>query len=1015
MEGANKTILVAVGGMSCGGCEGIVESCISNVDGVKAASAPFMSKKRTIVTVVLDRSTDTNKLLEALKEMDYDGEIIDPMDEDSVRQEMKAFKKAKKVANLKKSAERKAAESKREVFPTKLEEIITQQEPVEPRKSVMSVRGMTCAGCVVTLEKVLLARRGVLKAAVGLLAEKADIYYDPSLVSPDEIRDVINESGSYHATILVDAEHNVLNLSIGGMTCASCTGIIENVVGNINGVKEVSVNLTTNAARVKYDCDLTGARAIIAAIEDVGYSAVLAEEADVSDNIAKKKELEAMRRELQVALLFTVPVFFIGMVFHEIPYLKDIMELRIFQGLPVSHFLLFVLTTPVQFGIGKRFYINAYKILKHGGANMDVLIAIGTSAAYFYSCLAMVLNIADPAPHGATVFFDTSAMLISLTLLGKFMETLAKGKTSEAIQKLMEMQPHTATLVILDENQALVEEKEIEVELVQRGDILKVVPGSRIPADGIVVQGKSSVDESLITGESLPVSKLPDDRVIAGTINQSGLIRMRATKVGGETGLAQIIRLVQDAQTGKAPIQSFADFIASWFVPVVVIIGIGTFVAWLVIAYVGKVPTKLLDMYGSPILVALLFSISVIVIACPCALGLATPTAIMVGTGIGATNGVLIKGGAVLEMAHKITAVIFDKTGTLTYGKPAVTNTELLTDKLSMNDLYRLVGSAEKGSEHPLAQAVCYHAEKTLGLRLDLPEKFESTSGEGIQCVVRGRMVTIGNRGYLVKNLIGVPAEAENAMQMMERDAKTAILVGIDNYLAAVIGIADQVKPEAKITVATLRKMGIQSWMVTGDNQRTANAIAGQVGITNVFAEVLPSLKAKKVKELKSMGHIVAMVGDGINDSPALAESDVGIAIGAGTDIAIEAAGMVLVKSDLRDVVTAIDLSKRTFNRIRMNYVLSMFYNICGIPLAAGILVPFNIAVHPMMAGLAMAFSSVSVVVSSLLLKRYTKPAMATVDPFVFSPLSGRKRSRNLPDDEIELLQNDFLSHAKPV
>lgn len=1001
MEGNSKNILVAVGGMSCSGCEGIVESCLKNVDGVYNASAPFMSKKRTIVTVNLDRHLDTSKLLEALQEMDYEGAIIKLDEEDEVRREIRRFEKAKK------KKEQSTALAKKDSNMVVLDEVITA-EPTEPRKAVMSIRGMTCAGCVSTIEKVLMAKRGVLKVSVGLLAEKAEVQYDPSLTTPEEIAQEVTSSGSYEAHVLVEAEVNVLNLAIGGMTCASCTGIIENVVGQIRGVTEVSVNLTTNSARIKFDCDITGARSIIQAIEDVGYTASLAEEDSISDSIAKKKELAHMARELKIALFFSIPVVLIGMVFHEIPGLKHfLMRDFFFHGLSISNFLLFALTTPVQFGIGKRFYVNAYKAVKHGGANMDVLIVLGTTASYLYSCFALLMNIQDPQME-TVVFFDTSAMLISFILVGKYLETLAKGQTSEAIQKLMEMQPHTATLVILDENQNFLEDKEIEIDLVQRGDILKVVPGARIPADGIVVQGGSTVDESIITGESLPVSKGPGDQVIAGTINQAGLIRMRASKVGHETGLAQIIRLVQDAQTGKAPIQSLADFIASWFVPVVVIIGIATFIAWLSIAYAVGIPYYLQESYSSPWLVALLFAISVVVIACPCALGLATPTAIMVGTGIGATNGVLIKGGAVLETAHKISAVIFDKTGTLTYGKPAVTDIRLFTEKISENEFFRLVGSAEKGSEHPLAQAIVYHAEKTLELALNLPDRFESKSGEGILCVIGGRMVTIGNRAFMDRNSYEVTPETDQMMQALERNGKTVILVAIDNFLAGIIGVADQVKPEARVTVETLRKMGIQAWMVTGDNGRTAQAIAVQVGIHNVFAEVLPSMKAKKVKDLKQMGHIVAMVGDGINDSPALAESDVGIAIGAGTDIAIEAAGMVLVRSDLRDVVTAIDLSKRTFNRIRMNYVWAMFYNLCGIPLAAGVLVPLKIVVPPMIAGFAMAFSSVSVVASSLWLKRYKKPAMALIDPFADaeSPMPvkrGYAKLEQIASEEIEL------------
>jgi len=765
----------------------------------------------------------------------------------------------------------------------------------------------------------------------------------------------------------------ILRLSIGGMTCASCSSIIESVVSSLDGVQSVQVNLATNTATVKYDSDRTGARNIIQSIIDVGYSAQLSEMKPSIDILSKKAELKQFRRTLFISLLFSIPVFLIGMVFHRFPFLEEGLMKEIIPGLSISHFLSWLLTTPVQFGIGKRFYINSYKVLKQRTANMDVLIALGTSASYFYSVLAILINIANPTYH-AIVFFDTSAMLISFILLGKYFETVAKGKTSEAIQKLMHLQPTTAFLVVIDENGNLIEEKTMDIDLIQKGDILKVLPGAKIPTDGIVLEGMSSVDESLITGESMPVEKRPNDSLIGGTINQNGLMRMRATRVGSETGLSQIIRLVQEAQTEKAPIQSFADNVASYFVPFVIMIASVTFIFWLTIAVFFGIPQAYQSPGTNSFLFALLFAISVVVIACPCALGLATPTAIMVGTGVGATNGILIKGGLTLELAHRISAIIFDKTGTLTYGKPCVVETEIIRNRFNHKQFFKIVASAEKGSEHPVAIAVVKHAETVMNLTLVSPENFQSKPGEGIACNVGRYSVLVGNRSFMRANHIPISESVEKSMENMERGGKTVILAAINSELEGIIAIADRVKPEARATVNVLRKMGIDSWMVTGDNKLTASTVAAEIGIVHVFSEVLPSQKANKVRELKAQGYVVAMVGDGVNDSPALAEADVGIAIGAGTDIAIEAAGMVLVKNDLTDVVTAIDLSRKTFNRIRINYVWAMIYNLLGIPLAAGILVPAGIAIPPMVAGLAMAFSSVSVVISSLLLKRYQKP-----------------------------------------
>ncbi|PRP88031.1 hypothetical protein PROFUN_04459 [Planoprotostelium fungivorum] len=898
---------------------------------------------------------------------------------------------------------------------------------VDRRKVVLSVGGMTCGACVATIENYVGCQDGVISVSVALLSEKAEVYYDYNITEEEKVREAIEDVG-FQAKILEQKQTkgDVVNLSIGGMTCASCVSIIENVVGSHTGVKEISVNLTTNSAKVLYDSDLTGPRSIISAIEDVGFTASLAQE-PTNDSLNRTEELEYLKGQLHLSLMFSVPVFLIGMVFMEIRSLDRILMWNPFvEGLPLSHCLLWALTTPVQFHIGKRFYIGAYKSLKHGGGNMDVLVVLGTTAAYLYSVLAIFLNIFDPMNH-AMVFFETSATLITFIILGKYFETLAKGRTSEAIQKLMVLQPSIATLLVLDDNGQVVEEKNMDIDLIQRGDHLKVIPGSKVPTDGVVVSGDSSLDESMITGESLPVSKSPGDQLIGGTINLSGLIHMKATKVGKDTGLSQIIRLVQEAQTDKAPIQNLADKVAGVFVPSVIVLSLATFFVWVIILHAYGVPTMFehsaegegkLNRW----LLALRFCISVVVIACPCALGLATPTAIMVGTGVGASLGVLIKGGAVLETAYRVTAIAFDKTGTLTSGKPSVVDSFVVNGgQRSVEKLFwEQVASAERASEHPIAKSAVKYATEYFSVKFSEPEEFVVKPGEGITCKIKGVRVMVGSRKFLISNNVSIESDVEEAIMTQERQGRTVSLASFDGRFAGFFAAADTVKPEAKATISALRILGIETWMITGDNRSTANAIAAQLGITNVFAEVLPSQKAKKIKELKDRGYITAMVGDGINDSVALAEADVGIAIGAGTDVAMEAAGMILVKSDLRDVVVAVDLSRKTFRKIQMNYLWAIIYNVLGIPLAAGVLVPWHIEIPPMLAGFAMAFSSVSVVVSSLLLKRYKKPDIHNIKkPSSSNPLKAgsewlRKQGENMDvyrkvsrDDRDALLGNN--------
>jgi len=891
-------------------------------------------------------------------------------------------------------------------------------EAVKTKKAVFGVGGMTCAACVATIESYLGSQDGVLSVSVGLLQERAEVRYDPGQISEKEIETHIEDVG-FTAKHLLEAENNTIRVAIGGMTCSSCVAMIENNMKSNPFVISINVNLATEVGLVVYDPDQTGPRDIITLIEELGFTAKIADEKNEAMQQDKQKaELNRLRKNLCWSVALTIPVFIFGMILPGVKSARFIYNKDIFPGLNIPNFLMWTLTTPIQFVIGKKFYTNGYKALKHGSANMDVLVALGTSCAYFYSTFMMLFSIIyAPSMAGmddsnnqamTMTFFDTSAMLICFVLLGKYLETVAKGKTSEAIRKLMSLQATKAVLV----NGEI--ETEIDIDLVQRGDVLKVFPGEKYPTDGEVISGRSTADESIITGESMAVPKKAGDKIIGGTLNLNGTVHMRATRVGSETGLAQIIRLVEQAQADKAPIQNYADRVSGHFVPTVVIISIVTFLVWLILCAAGVADGIMeKDHETSPFRFALKFAISVVVIACPCALGLATPTAVMVGTGIGANNGILIKGGGHLETAHKITAVIFDKTGTLTSGKPVVTEYSTFAKFTDKNRVLQLVASAEASSEHPLASAVVNFATVSQSVKiLHQPQEFTAVVGQGVKALVDGQDIMIGSRTWMEENNMPLSTisdfedkvnAVDEKLKQLEQEGKTVILFAIDNSLAGYMAIADQIKPEALATVRTLRKMGIISWMVTGDNRRTAHAIAKQVGIEHVFAEVLPAHKSKKVHDLRSGGHIVAMVGDGINDSPALAESDVGIAIGAGTDVAMEAANIVLVRSDLRDVITAIDLSRKTFNRIRLNYIWATVYNLLGIPLAAGLLAPAGLAIPPMLAGLCMAFSSVSVVVSSLHLNTYKKPEIKLDDDDDFEMISTKKKGNYIALAEVKV------------
>ncbi|MEM4590090.1 MAG: heavy metal translocating P-type ATPase [Candidatus Micrarchaeia archaeon] len=715
-------------------------------------------------------------------------------------------------------------------------------------------------------------------------------------------------------------------LTIRGMHCASCAKIIENSLRKAKGIKSASINFATEKASIEFDERKINIEKIIAIIEDAGYSAKEEKGIEIDgEREIKEKEIKELKTTFIVSLVLTIPIVLLSM----------------FIDFPYENIIQFALATPVQFWIGWRFYKGMASALKNRAANMDTLIAIGTSAAYFYSIFIAFFI-------GGETFFETSALLITFVVLGKYLEALTKGKTSEAIQKLMRLRPKTAIVMRNGE------EIEIDINEVKKGDIVIVKPGERIPVDGIVISGYSSVDESMLTGESIPVEKKKGDKVIGGTVNKHGTLTFKATAVGADSVLAQIVKFVENAQMSKAPIQKFADTVSSYFVPAVVSISIITFIAWYFI-------------FGATFTFALMTAISVLVIACPCALGLATPTAVMVGVGKGAEKGILIRGGEALEKAHKITTIVFDKTATLTIGKPQVTDI-IEVNNVSKKDILFYSAIAEKRSEHPLGDAIIEYAKKK---KIHIPDanSFQAIPGYGVKAHYNGKEILFGNRKLMAKNKIKFD---DSKMKLLEEEGKTVMALAVNKRFIGLIAVADVLKKNSKEAVQELKEMGKRVVMITGDNEKTARAIARKVGIGEVLAEVLPEQKAAKIKELQNENEYVAMVGDGINDAPALAQADVGIALGSGTDIAMETGEIILVKDDLKDVVTAIKLSEATMNKIKQNMFWALFYNSVGIPIAAGVFYySFGLLLKPEFAGLAMALSSVSVVSNSLLLKRF--------------------------------------------
>lgn len=1034
---------IHIEGMTCNSCVQSIEGMISQRKGVMSAQVSLADHRGIFEYDPL--LTTPEELREAIEDMGFDAFLPET---NSLLPEPDR--------GLNKSSSQAPAKDK-ELDNDLHKETAQGRHGDTHSKCYIQIGGMTCASCVANIERNLKNETGIYSVLVALMASKAEVRYNPELLDPVKIAEYVKELG-FTATVMENYEGSDGNLElvVRGMTCASCVHKIESSLMREKGIIYASVALATNKAHIKYDSEIIGPRDIIKQIENLGFEASLVKRDRTGSHLDHSKEIQQWKKSFLVSLIFCVPVM--GMMIYMIimdHQMSDshqhnttvvdrnhyhstmFLERQLLPGLSIMNLLSFLFCVPVQFVGGRYFYIQAYKAVKHRSANMDVLIVLATSIAFTYSFIVLIVAMVEKAKVNPITFFDTPPMLFVFISLGRWLEQIAKSKTSEALSKLMSLQATEATVVILSSDNSILSEEQVDVELVQRSDVVKVVPGGKFPVDGRVIEGHSMADESLITGEAMPVTKKPGSTVIAGSINQNGSLLVSATHVGLDTTLSQIVKLVEEAQTSKAPIQQYADKISGYFVPFIVGISVLTLIAWIIIGFLDFALVekyfpgydKSISRAEAVIRFAFQASITVLCIACPCSLGLATPTAVMVGTGVGAQNGILIKGGEPLEMAHKVQSVVFDKTGTITYGAPKVIQVKMVVEgnKMPRSRLLAIVGTAENNSEHPLGAAITKYCKQELGTEsLGTCTDFQAVPGCGIRCQVSNTetllkqadsdsednnqrnsvlvqisdtrvstsshplimdpqplslvqtatyVVLIGNREWMRRNCLQIRPEIDEAMTDHERRGRTAVLVAVDNLLCAMIAIADTVKPEAELAVHTLTNMGLEVVLMTGDNSKTARAIAAQVGIRKVFAEVLPSHKVAKVEQLQQSGKRVAMVGDGVNDSPALAMADVGIAIGTGTDVAIEAADVVLIRNDLLDVVGSIDLSKKTVKRIRINFVFALIYNLVGIPIAAGVFLPVGLVLQPWMGSAAMALSSVSVVLSSLLLKCYTKPS----------------------------------------
>ncbi|OTB05143.1 hypothetical protein M426DRAFT_320200 [Hypoxylon sp. CI-4A] len=1001
-DGPSSTITtIAVEGMTCGACTSAIEGGFADVTGVKHFSISLLSER----AVIEHDSTllPTEQIIEIIEDRGFGATLVSS-------EESKSTKNA----------------------------TITTEAKSTVATTTIAIEGMTCGACTSAVEGGVTALDGVLRFNISLLAERAVITHDTTKLTAEKIAETIEDSGfgaDVISTQLDATDHHsgasTAQLKIYGNPDAAAAKTIEDTLLALPGVSSAKLSLSTSRLTVSHQSAATGLRVLVEEIEKLGFNALVADDDDNNaqlESLAKTREIQEWRRAFQVSASFAIPVFLIGMVFPMMLPILDFGGLELLSGLFLGDVICLILTIPIQFGIGKRFYVSAYKSIKHRSPTMDVLVVLGTSAAFFYSLFAMAVSFLFPPHTRPKTIFDTSTMLITFITLGRFFENRAKGQTSKALSQLMSLAPSMATIYadpIAAEKAAegwdtttasgkpetpardgnAAEAKIIPTELISVGDIVIIRPGDKIPADGTIVRGETYVDESMVTGEAIPIQKRKGSNVIGGTVNGHGRVDFRVTRAGRDTQLSQIVKLVQDAQTTRAPIQQLADTLAGYFVPTILILGGLTFLTWMVLSHALSNPPQIFLQAesGGKLMVCVKLCISVIVFACPCALGLATPTAVMVGTGVGAENGILVKGGAALEKTTKITQVVLDKTGTLTYGKMSVASIKMPSvwqdNEWRRRLWWSIVGLAEMGSEHPVGKAILAAARIDLGLD---PEagidgsvgEFNAIVGRGISAHVEPHtnaertryQVLVGSVRFLRENKVDVPENAVEASEEINSKANksksssagtTNVFIAIDSKYAGHLCLADTIKEGAAASIKVLHSMGIKTAIVTGDQLSTALAVASSVGIShdNVYAGVSPDQKQVVIQEIQGRGECVAMVGDGINDSPALATADVGIAMASGTDVAMEAADVVLMRpNDLMDIPAALHLARTIFTRIKLNLTWACLYNVVGLPFAMGMFLPLGWHLHPMAAGAAMACSSVSVVVSSLLLKFWKRP-----------------------------------------
>lgn len=1007
------TTTLAVEGMTCGACTSAVEGGFKDVAGIKTMSVSLLSERAVVEHDLSILSSEA--VAEIIEERGFGARVLDSQPSPPTTHNIKIGTSAKGV--------------QRDLMST-----------------TVAVEGMTCGACTSAVEGGFKNVPGVTQFNISLLAERAVVLHDPQILSTDQIFRIIGERG-FEAKILssqrmagdLSSTSRNVQLKIFGLSDPSSATALEDALRLLSGVHSATINLSAARASITHNPSMTGLRAIVEATESLGFNALLADSDDNNaqlESLAKTREIQEWRKGFWTSLSLAIPVFLISMILPKMPPSVDFGTCLLWiPGLYLGDVICLALTIPVQFGIGKRFYVSAYKSIKHGSPTMDVLVVLGTSAAFFFSLAAMIVSVlVHPHTRPSTVF-ETSTMLITFITLGRYLENRAKGQTSKALSKLMSLAPSMATIYVdpiaaekavenwdtdilapsVDNRGSLrnaAEEKVIPTELIEVGDIVILRPGDKIPADGSVTQGQSFVDESMVTGEAMPISKILNSQLMAGTVNGAGRIDFRVTRTGRDTQLSQIVKLVQEAQTSRAPIQRMADLVAGYFVPIIIALGMFTFIAWMVLSHVLPDPPAvfLKPESGGKFMVCLKLCISVIVFACPCALGLSTPTAVMVGTGVGAEQGILVKGGAALETATKVNHVVFDKTGTLTMGKMSVADCKL--EQLWKANEWRrrlwwtLIGLAEMGSEHPTGKAIVKAAKEELNISSEAMidgsvGEFEAVVGMGVSAFVepstsveRQRYrVLVGSAAYLLSRNVILPAELgakspTSPSHFNNRNnplaGTTQIYTAIDNAYTGVISLSDPIKPTSRAAIIALERMGITSSLVTGDQLPTATAVAAVIGISesNVHAGVSPDQKQAIIRHIQAQGSVVAMVGDGINDSPALATADIGIALSSGTDVAMEAADIVIMRpEDLLSVSASLHLSRTIFNRIKMNLGWACLYNFIGLPFAMGfgLLLPGGVMLPPMAAGAAMALSSVSVVGSSLLLKFWKRPKWMTV------------------------------------